>query len=59
MECGFMVERVLVNNVVMYDENLIEWSIQTKALNFLKSKQVLNEELYTIAKDYIKQKLHI
>lgn len=54
-----MVERVLVNNVVIYDENLIEWSMQIKALNFLKSKQLLNDKLYEIAKDYIKQKLHI
>ena len=54
-----MVEKVLINNVVNYDENLIEWSMQIKALNFLKNKQVLNEQLYKIAKDYIRQKLHI
>lgn len=54
-----MVEKVLVNNVVNYDENLIEWSMQIKALNFLRNKQVLNEQLYKTAKDYLKQKLYI
>ena len=41
-----MIEKILKNNLQEFDNDLLEYCIQIKGLNYLKKNNAIEEELY-------------
>lgn len=48
-----MVDKILKSNIKEFDNELLEYSIQIKALNYLKKRNVIENELYEKVKSAI------
>ena len=50
-----MIEKIIINNSNKFDKDLLEYTLQIRALNFLDEKKELEKEVYEKSKEYIKK----
>ena len=48
-----MIEKIFINNSERYNEKVIEYCLNIKALNLLKSNNAIKDELYNKVKKKI------
>ena len=53
-----MVDKVLINNMEKYELSFLEFLIELRAINYLKSNNALNDEICKCVKKKIKEDLH-
>lgn len=54
-----MVEEILIDNSKKMDKNLIQYTLQLRALNYLKVNNKIDEKVYKSIKEKLNNKLHI
>lgn len=54
-----MVEEILINNSKQVDKNLIQYTLQLRALNYLKGNNKIDEKIYRTTKDRLNKNLYI
>ena len=50
-----MIEKIIIDNSNKFDKELLEYTLQIRALNFLNEKKELEKEVYETSKEYIKK----
>ena len=50
-----MIERVLKDNIKDFDCDLLEYTVQIRALNYLKKRKLIKDDLYEKVKSVITQ----